>query len=61
MQKIGSVFIPIPKKKNQYLLKKKNMIYYFIAFNLCLDVSRKREKGKKKEKKTRKQTSTNQA
>ena len=38
------------KKKNQYLLKKKNMIYYFIAFNLCLDVSRKREKGKKKKK-----------
>lgn len=39
-----------PKKKNQYLLKKKNMIYYFIAFNLCLDVSRKREKGKKRKK-----------
>ena len=39
-----------PKKKNQYLLKKKNMIYYLIAFNLCLDVSRKREKGKKKKK-----------
>ena len=50
MQKIGSVFIPIQKKKNQYLLKKKNMIYYFIAFNLCLDVSRKREKGKKRKK-----------
>lgn len=39
-----------PKKKKKYLLKKKNMIYYFIAFNLCLDVSRKREKGKKKKK-----------
>jgi len=45
------LYLSKTKTKNQYLLKKKNVIYYFIAFNLCLDVSRKREKGEKKKKK----------